>query len=505
MRRPTSNSLSSLVLVLFSLLLAGTFLIAAGPMSFTEALVVVRPIHSSRGLPTFTRSTSTRTSTRRFASINTNNENKNNNSDQDNINDALTNVYKTINKTLQRDDKHILESRTFIATPISAAVASFFLYPTTALWFHNAVNALSNNNWEPVDGGQLQWSILLPALNGVVMTAVSLLYANMISTTGTALRNRQITVHSSLSTEVEGLRAFIQLIPYYPTKEARQQFASYIQGYLAVLVQETDSEKQDLEALRSNSLPLSQYRNGLHTLSTTTSTTTTTNGNILDQSYFTLDKISDARTTRITSLQTRFPPLHYVTITALTAVILLVFLLETDRKVILFLDKFQIQSVWALLVGTVTAIYCIGIDLAQPFIGTYTVPAEQLLDDAEDILQELRLHTTTSGTTSTSTDTYATYAEVTRLPPSPTSFTRTTTTVPTTTAAPPPHLQEDFYSLGQVVESLPIMATPPTTIVEHPSRIASAPPPPPTRTNQNEPAADGGMSLYEEYMRGLNQ
>jgi hypothetical protein len=39
----------------------------------------------------------------------------------------------------------------------------------------------------------------------------------------------------------------------------------------------------------------------------------------------------------------------------------------------------------ALLVGTVTAIYCIGIDLAYPFIGTYTVPADELLED-DDLL-----------------------------------------------------------------------------------------------------------------------
>ena len=90
-------------------------------------------------------------------------------------------------------------------------------------------------------------------------------------------------------------------------------------------------------------------------------------------------------------MQTKFPTLHYVTITALTTVILLVFLLETDRKVILFLDKFQTSLVWGFLVATLTAIYCIGIDLNQPFIGTYTVPAEQLLEDETEWMEFIRV------------------------------------------------------------------------------------------------------------------
>ena len=299
-------------------------------------------------------------------------------------------IYNNINELLGREDKHFLESSTFVATPLSAAIASFFLYPTTSMLFHNAVNVLSKNNWEPVDGGQLQWSILLPALNGVVMTAISLLYANLISTTGTQLRNRQITVHSSLSRETEGVRGLIQLIAFYPQAH-RREFGNYIQSYLQVLVNESDPDQQgdNVQNLRINSRPLSDFRNGLHSLSVKDDGNVI-HGNILERSYETLQSISDARNARITSLQTRFPDLHYLTITALSAAILFIFLLETDRKVILFLDKFQIRLVWSLLVGTITAIYCIGIDLAQPFIGTYTVPAEQLLEDNDELLASIQ-------------------------------------------------------------------------------------------------------------------
>jgi len=103
-----------------------------------------------------------------------------------------------------------------------------------------------------------------------------------------------------------------------------------------------------------------------------------------------LDRVVSGRSARISALQNTFPPLHYVTITALTAAILFVFLIETDRPVILFLDNFQLRLIWGLLVGTLTAIYCIGIDLSSPFVGTYVVPADQLLDEAEDLLTLIR-------------------------------------------------------------------------------------------------------------------
>lgn len=46
--------------------------------------------------------------------------------------------------------------------------------------------------------------------------------------------------------------------------------------------------------------------------------------------------------------------------------------------------------------GTLTAIYCIGIDLSSPFVGTYVVAADQLLDEAEDLLTLIRETSTKS-------------------------------------------------------------------------------------------------------------
>ena len=286
--------------------------------------------------------------------------------------------------------RHFLENQLFILAPFFAAFASFLMYPLASRGFHSIAVLLSNNKWVPVDGGQLQWSVLLPALNGVVMTCVSLLYANLISTTGTQLRNRQIKIQESLTNEINGIRGLAQLLPYYPegTTSAKSQCGGQLMVYLKLLTLELSPDSDPL-SLRSASPPLSSYREKLHGASVLPEGEAL-NDVIRERSYEMLDRVVSGRSARISALQNTFPPLHYVTITALTAAILFVFLIETDRPVILFLDNFQLRLIWGLLVGTLTAIYCIGIDLSSPFVGTYVVPADQLLDEAEDLLTLIR-------------------------------------------------------------------------------------------------------------------
>ena len=286
--------------------------------------------------------------------------------------------------------RHFLENQLFVLAPFFAAFASFLMYPLASRGFHSIAVLLSNNKWVPVDGGQLQWSVLLPALNGVVMTCVSLLYANLISTTGTQLRNRQIKIQESLTNEINGIRGLAQLLPYYPegSTSAKSQCGSQLMVYLKLLTLELSPDSDPLN-LRSASPPLFSYREKLHCASVLPDGEAL-NDVIRERSYEMLDRVVSGRSARISALQNTFPPLHYVTITALTAAILFVFLIETDRPVILFLDNFQLRLIWGLLVGTLTAIYCIGIDLSSPFVGTYVVPADQLLEEGEDLLTLIR-------------------------------------------------------------------------------------------------------------------
>jgi hypothetical protein len=175
-----------------------------------------------------------------------------------------------------------------------------------------------------------------------------------------------------------------QLLPYYPDN-GRAVFGTHLMAYIQQLVIELDPKSNYMD-LRTIIPPLWDYRDELHRISLEDAI----HDSIRERSYEMLDRVATGRQNRVTALQETFPPLHYGTITALSLAILFVFLIETDRPVILFLNNYQLRLIWGLLVGTITAIYCIGIDLNFPFVGTYTVPADRLLNESDEIMREIK-------------------------------------------------------------------------------------------------------------------
>lgn len=287
-----------------------------------------------------------------------------------------------------------IEGNPFIQTtlitllPFVFTITSFFTFPFTSNLYHNAAEFLSRTNWEAVDGGELQWEILLPPLNGVVMTAISILFANLISTTFVSLRSRQEAVHQSLNTETEDIRGLINLIDFYP-ENTRELFRSYLRRYIVMVLEELQPSTNIASIRVKNNYPILDYLNNLHGLAVSKDDgeDDTMNPAILQQSYEAVQRIIAGRSDRVTALQSSFPTLHYLTIASLVFAMLLVFLMETDRDLILFLNKFQIRLIWSILIGTFTAIYCIGYDLSQPFVGTYQVP--EILDEGDPIITNL--------------------------------------------------------------------------------------------------------------------
>ena len=268
-----------------------------------------------------------------------------------------------------------IQSFIISSLPFVFGVVSFFTFPFTSHLFHDAVQFLSHNSWQAVDGGVLQWEVIVPPLNGVVMTAISILFANLISTTYVGLRNRQIAVHSSLNAETEDIRGLIMLINYYPESK-REMLRSCLRRYIIMIVQELQPDVDIAKIRVSNNFPILDFLNSLHDLSTESKDdhgAETVSPAIIQQSYDSVQRIIAWRTNRVTALQSTFPGLHFATIASLIFAMLVVFLIETDRDLILFLDNFQIRLMWSMLVGTFTAIYCIGYDLSNPFLGTYQV------------------------------------------------------------------------------------------------------------------------------------
>ena len=78
--------------------------------------------------------------------------------------------------------------------PILFPITSFLFYTPIASGFRTLLEVLNTDrNWIPVDGGAYQIEILTPSINGIVLPSLCILFATLVSTTITQLRDRQVS------------------------------------------------------------------------------------------------------------------------------------------------------------------------------------------------------------------------------------------------------------------------------------------------------------------------
>ena len=79
------------------------------------------------------------------------------------------------------------------------------------------------------------------------------------------------------------------------------------------------------------------------------------------------------RSSRLALLQTSFPTIHWVCMGLLGASIVMLFLIETDEQALQFLDLLQLRAILTVLIGALTGIASICIDLNDPFRGSFRI------------------------------------------------------------------------------------------------------------------------------------
>ena len=93
--------------------------------------------------------------------------------------------------------------------PLLAPIVSFLFYTPIASVFRTLLDLLTEitggKTWIPVDGGAYQIEILTPSINGIVLPSLCILFATLVSTTITQLRDRQLSVRQA-SEGVRGVR-----------------------------------------------------------------------------------------------------------------------------------------------------------------------------------------------------------------------------------------------------------------------------------------------------------
>jgi hypothetical protein len=266
--------------------------------------------------------------------------------------------------------------------PMVLPFFAYTMYDPTAQLFATAIDLLrGNNNWVAVDGGAYQAKIIAPVINGVVVPAISILFAVLIGNTINTLRQRQIAIHLAVQIEATQLRMLQNMLDFFPEGGLTQEKCRmYLLQYTSRLIAE-GHETVNLEALYSSGME-SELNGVLQELNNQCSAKKQQQQQqkeeqvalpILGQSLASVHRLYEERAKRITALQSTFPPLHYIIVGTLALCICLSFLISTDQEILVFLNAIQLRLLWTMLVGTFCTLGLVCYDLGNPFRGSYQI------------------------------------------------------------------------------------------------------------------------------------
>lgn len=266
-----------------------------------------------------------------------------------------------------------------LSIPIIVPFVAFELYEEVATGFRSMIDFLNYElgelTWEPADGGQYQAQIITPAVNGIVVPSISILFATLISQTVTTLRQRQLDIRQCINREAGDLRVLSGMVDSYPYSYQREKCHGYLTQYTSRLISECQSgvKINSLEFSGSLDSEMNGFLSTLNELSISKNNDVAPSDTILAESYSAVVRLNSDRSARITAMQTTFPMLHYGILAALGASIAIAFLIESNQEVLVFLNALQLKILWAMLCGTFAALATVCYDLGDPFRGSYQI------------------------------------------------------------------------------------------------------------------------------------
>ncbi|KAL7431596.1 hypothetical protein ACHAXH_003099 [Discostella pseudostelligera] len=325
-------------------------------------------------------------------------------------------------------------SATLKYLPFITPVIAFSTYEDTARIFNKVVEFISNNNWVAVDGGQYQANIITPAINGLVVPSIALLFATLMSNTINTLRQRQLQIRTSLNTEANDLRMVTTMVDSLPVelRDVKNHLREYLIQYASRVIAESrpglsvnlqmfigsmDSEingflgvwnKLSMQSygtmyvdtlLPSSNYTVSQsyfepYQNRLSLTPRERQTITPfLSPFIFSEVYDGLTRLRRERSMRLSALQSTYPALHYVILSLLGGSICIVFLMETNQELLIFLSAIQLRILWSMLIGTYSALAVVNYDMRDPFRGSYNVAisVDQFYTIRESIMATIQM------------------------------------------------------------------------------------------------------------------
>jgi Protein of unknown function (DUF4239) len=123
-----------------------------------------------------------------------------------------------------------MEAPFVVGVPAIAPIVAFLTFDYCAKAYRALTEFLSSNKWVAVDGGAYQAKMITPAINGLVVPAIALLFATLTSTTITTLRQRQVDVRRAINMEAGELRAIECLLDAIEAGPVQDQCRDYVRS-----------------------------------------------------------------------------------------------------------------------------------------------------------------------------------------------------------------------------------------------------------------------------------
>ena len=253
--------------------------------------------------------------------------------------------------------------------PVVAPILAYFTYEELASSVNIIENFLdSQRAWIEVDGGAYRSKIIAPAVNGVVVPSISILFATLISNTVSSLRQRILDIREAINMEAGDLRVLTTMVDSYPEGCEQERCRSYLIQYTSRLIAESRPGVK-VNNLEPTGMDSEMY-GMLGQLNEVSGSDIEVPPPILAESYAAVTRLNNERCRRISALQSTYPALHYIIVTMLAVSICAAFLMETNQELLIFLNSIQLRILWTMLIGTFSALGVVCYDLCDPFAGS---------------------------------------------------------------------------------------------------------------------------------------
>jgi len=305
-----------------------------------------------------------------------------------------------------------------LGIPVVAPLLAFSSYVQFARFFAFFIDLIDFDGKDFLgsilqDGGLYQIQIITPAINGIVVPSISILFATLISNTVTALRQRQLDVRTKINTEASELRVLSSMIDSFPPSFERNKCYAYLMQYTSRLIAESRPGVvlNSLEYTGSMESEMNGFLATLNSLSSMPPAPLVANDSsrnniddfccenenlcarpselLLSESYAAVMRLNAERSIRISALQSTFPLSQYLILVAIGSSICLAFLIETNQEIIIFLNALQLRILWTMLIGLMSTLSVLCYDLSDPFRGIFTI--ESALKQLYTIRDALRV------------------------------------------------------------------------------------------------------------------